>query len=219
MLYAINVNKFHVMNAGKQIPEPLASELETEGQPQLDRLAQSLELDGVDVVLTVNAASVVPELGIGGYAPTAHLIEIPIDPKHPKLLENWREELVITLAHELHHAKRWRGVGYGKTLLEAMVSEGLAMHFETQITTKVSEYAAPVENMSALWQYAQYELSGPYDFKAWFYGSEDRSIPSWTGYSIGYELVRRFLDQKGGDAAIHANTSAQEFKSAWPANG
>lgn len=100
------------------------------------------------------------------------------------------------MAHELHHVARWRTVGYGGTLRQAIVTEGLADHFSMEF----GRSAPPIWSLalvgdtldswiaaaSQTWDQPGYSHSG------WFLGG-DPSIPRWAGYAIGYELVGRHL--------------------------
>lgn len=44
------------------------------------------------------------------------------------------------------------------------------------------------------------ETSGGYDHGAWFHGTSD-SIPRRTGYAVGFEFVRRYLEANPGSRA------------------
>ncbi len=57
------------------------------------------------------------------------VVYVTMDPEHPSLRANAAQSLERMLAHELHHCARWDGPGYG----EALVSEGLAGHFEQEV--------------------------------------------------------------------------------------
>jgi uncharacterized protein YjaZ len=104
-------------------------------------------------------------------------------------------------------------------LLQALVFEGLAQHYEAEERGTLPIYARPTSDLQTLWNQAQAAVSGPYDHQAWFFGSESQGLPRWGGYALGYELVRRFFQQHGGDAVIHAITAADLFYSAWEADG
>ena len=46
----------------------------------------------------------------------------------------------------MHHCARWGTVGYGETLLEAMISEGLAEHFDIEVNkTKPTMWATALD--------------------------------------------------------------------------
>ncbi|ALW89666.1 DUF2268 domain-containing putative Zn-dependent protease [Deinococcus actinosclerus] len=112
------MNALHLMNAAGQLPPELAREIEDQLTDTLNRHAARLDLDGVDVALRVLPWGL-PETGVHGYAPTGHSVELTVDPGHAAVRTGWRTELPATLAHELHHVRRWRGPGYGHTLLRA----------------------------------------------------------------------------------------------------
>ncbi|WP_415790771.1 hypothetical protein [Deinococcus saxicola] len=96
------------MNAGGHLSPTLENEVREVAQAALIRQAARLGLDGVDVALSVSPWGL-PETGIFGYAPLDHLVQITLDPHNPHFAAGWRTELPATLAHELHHARRWRG--------------------------------------------------------------------------------------------------------------
>lgn len=208
-------NVLHLMNAGGLLSPGLAARVRERAEAALTRHAAQLRLDGVDVAVRV-APWTLPETGVLGYAPLPHYVDITLTPDNPNFMHGWRTELPATLAHELHHARRWRGPGYGQTLLEALVSEGLDQHYETEERGGPPPYARIPADLDSLWQRAQAELDSPeYSHPDWFFGSKAERLPRWTGYALGYELVRRFLACEGGDAVTHADTSAHLFREAW----
>ena len=208
------MNHFHLLNAGEQFSPELAAGLRAVVEKALARFATELDLDGVDVVL-MSSTFTLPETGVHGYVPNAHQVDLSVTPGGPAFERLWLTEVPATLAHELHHVRRWRGPGYGETLLEALVSEGLAQHFEAGFRGKPPIYAQPTMDLATLWERAQPQLSAPHDHAAWFYGSQTQDFPRWSGYALGYELVRRFFAAQGGDAVSHANTPASAFEGAW----
>lgn len=107
-------------------------------------------------------------------------------------------------------------MGYGQTLLEILVSEGLAQHYETLERDSPPPWAQAPANLDVLWNRASPLLNTTdFEFEAWFYGSPAENLPRWAGYALGYELVRRFFTVNGGDAVMHANTPAEAFRSVW----
>ncbi len=126
------------------------------------------------------------------------------------------DNLERTLIHELNHAARWQTVGYGDTLLEAMISEGLADHFEKEITNKNPNpwsVALGKSQIKQMMERAENEYNNKnYNHNEWFFGSKEKGIPKWTGYTLGYNLVAEYL-KKNPDkkpSQLHA-LRAEEF--------
>ena len=199
----------HVMNAAGTLPSPLADEMRHVLEATLQRHTAALGLTGVDVALRVLPWGL-PETGIHGFAPTGSYVELTVSPDNPEFLPGWRTELPATLAHELHHARRWRGPGYGRTLLEVLVTEGLAQHHErTERAGQAPPYAQARIDRAALWQRARPLLqTTDFGFEAWFYGSGAHGLPRWAGYTLGFELVGHALKRLGGTAQDHVDTPA-----------
>lgn len=158
---------------------------------------------------------IIPEIGLGGFNPDAHEVLLAINTGFPDLDRTLDENLIPLLAHEIHHAKRRRSVGYGVTLLEAIVSEGLADHFSTELTGKEPppwSTALPGEDLHQWIDTARDSWDQPYEHEAWFFGT-DPAIPRWTGYAIGYAIVQDYLTNHPGSlpSALH-NAPANVFK-------
>lgn len=88
---------------------------------------KELGADKIDIIFISAAALVIPEYGIGGNSPGPNHIYVSFDPQSAEITQ---EGLNETLFHELHHCMRWRNPGYGETLAEAMISEGIACLYE-----------------------------------------------------------------------------------------
>ena len=193
----------HLLNAqGKlsKLEDKIASEFTT----SLIQITSLMPVKGVDVV--VSAGSVVlPETGLGGYSPEGDLVYLKVDPNNSNLLNNFSEEFTAILGHELHHCLRHREVGYGTTLAEALVSEGLACSFETELrSTKPPFYAVALnqDKLQDLWVKAKLELTNkPYNHMAWFLGSEPGLIPRHAGYSLGFQAVNDYISKIGVPAS------------------
>lgn len=153
----------------------------------------------VDVVVRDAPELVIPELGIGGLAPDAHTVLLTVDAAHDLFASAFDRELVAVLAHELHHVARHRGPGYGRTLFEALVTEGLADHFATEISRTPPPpwtVALTADERARLAQLAEEEYdSRRYVHRFWFFGDDERAIPRWAGYSLGFQLVGDFLER------------------------
>ena len=123
-------------------------------------------------------------------------------------------QLRATLAHELHHAMRNRGPGYGRTLGEALVSEGLAQCYEEEVGCPTPNYATKVRGpaLARLAALAKGERSSDrYGHWTWFYGNpSDPAFPWAGGYSLGYVLMRAWLQQRAMLASGAVNVPARE---------
>lgn len=153
-----------------------------------------MPVSSVRIEVIADAARTIPEVGLGGFTSGASHVQFFVDPTRADLSDIVREELAPLLAHELHHAKRFSTVGYGATLLEAVISEGLADHFSLELLggdpppwSSALEPAA----LTAWTETAMTESSTSYDHSRWFFGTG--SVPRWAGYSIGFALVAEFL--------------------------
>lgn len=158
-------------------------------------ILQLMPIEELRIRIVENSQLVIPEIGIGGYNPDAFEVLLAIDSKFIYLDSTLNKNLISLLAHEIHHAKRRRSVGYGNTLLEAVVSEGLADHFSIEISgneTPPWTMALSSQELEAWIETAGQVWHNPYDHAKWFFGT-DPGIPRWTGYSIGYEIVNNYL--------------------------
>lgn len=202
----------HVLKASGRLDkfEPLIKEA-FEGT--LAKINESITLPSVDVVITDDAESAIPETGVGGSAPSAHLLYIHINPEFKNLVQTLNYEIRSTLAHELHHCARFASVGYGHTLQEAIISEGLADHFDIEINggePKPWSVAIQEQELEPLLQQAKLEFNNPeYDHSAWFYGSS--TIPRWAGYSLGLKIVRDYMTKTGRLASELVDVDSKDF--------
>lgn len=172
-------------------------------QETLTAVNARMSIDGLTIRVQGNTPNVIPEIGVGGFNPSATEVIIAIDPTGPHLSQVLTTHLRSILAHEIHHARRRRSVGYGSTLLQAAITEGLADHFSVQlagiapppwsVALSGAELAHWIDEAAAVW-------SEPYNHPNWFLGATP-AIPRWTGYAIGYELVRRYLVANPGQTA------------------
>ncbi len=182
--------------------------------------SESLLISDVRIEVSFDSQGAIPGFGVGGYTPNKSLIQIALDPAYSDNPDLLSARLPLVVLHELHHAVRWKNPGYGSTLLEAMVSEGLADHFAIAVlgVSPPPWSAALTQNQkSALRAKADSELnSTQYGHARWFFGSTS-DIPNWAGYTLGFELVSAYIAAQtpGTTAATLVSTSANTFLSAW----
>jgi uncharacterized protein YjaZ len=178
-------------------------------------VVNELPVTGVTITIFADAAQTIEGYGIGGRAPDARSVHIYIDPQFQNLSQLLPERLPQMLAHELHHTVRHRNPGYGTTLLEAMISEGLADRFSIELLgAEIPPWSEALDDAQAE-QYlaaAELEFDNNYDHNKWFFGVGG-ALPRWTGYTIGFRLVAAYqVAHAGASAAELVHTPANLFR-------
>ena len=124
--------QLHLLNANGQF-DSIRERVESCFEQSLEEINARLSIENVDVVVSVDPQRAIPQLGVGGHSPSGNCAFLTIDPDNPKFTDGFESAFKRLLAHELHHCARWSGPGYGNTLAEAIISEGLACMFEAEI--------------------------------------------------------------------------------------
>jgi hypothetical protein len=157
--------------------------------PPLDILVQRL-----------SGAAVIPEIGMAGQAFRKGLFALTVDPDNPRFLDSLADgALQRQVAHEAHHCMRMAKLGYGRTLGEALVSEGLAGRFVTHLFESPPEPWERAVDKSTLLAHRpddQMLASTDYNHDSWFFGVGGQR-PRWLGYTLGYEMVGKWLETAG----------------------
>lgn len=161
-----------------------------------ERVAAVCEPPVLDaVVQAVPGGPVIPERGHGGFAPRPGVVFLTLDPDNPNLPASLDAALERVIAHEVHHALRWDRVGYGRTLGEALATEGLAGRFVGELygsPPEPWERAVPRGELAHHARAAEADFEDvDYDHAEWFFGRGGR--PPWVGYTLGWELVGAHL--------------------------
>ena len=193
-----------ILNASGQLSE-YQSRIGQCFASSIDAIRMLLPVSRIDVAV-IAGKRVIPELGLGAVSPDRHHVFVTCDPDNRNLAKCFDAEFRAALGHEMHHCMRHGGPGYGTTLREAMVSEGLACQFETELREggTVPFYAANVtqSELDKLTPRMLAELDNPaYDHRAWFFGSTEKNIPRYAGYSLGYQIVANYVVQSGTPAS------------------
>jgi hypothetical protein len=198
-------------------------------------LAPDVVTPAVNVVIQRARNRVIADLGLVGLALDRARIRIMVDPDNPNFASSLAAgQFSRVLAHEFHHCLRHAGAGYGATLAEALVSEGLADHFDREIhggEGQIWNHALKAEQWPVLLRRAAQSLRMPcYSHKLWFFGTRpDRTTvaacgavgangyPRWAGYTIGYHLVGAYLGaHPGARPSRMAATPAEVVIKVWP---
>ena len=129
------------------------------------------------------------------------IIRINIDDK--KATENLISENVV---HELCHAARWgKNDEWIKSLFDGLIFEGLACVLEAEFVKDRSEKSLFIktilertddENEKILEKLRDQLDSNHYDYDTIFFNGNDK-LSRWSGYSLGYYLVKKYLEKTG----------------------
>lgn len=156
----------------------------------------------IDVLVTNRLHDIIiPEDGVGGLTITADFIEFAINQE--KATENLISEMLV---HELCHAARWgKNNELISSLLDGIISEGIATYFEAEFIKNRNERTVFIqtilgrsdeENEKILDQLRDRLDSNEYDYNAIFFTGNNK-LPRWSGYSLGFYLVKKYLEKTG----------------------
>jgi hypothetical protein len=175
----------------------------------------------LDILIQRIAGWVIPEIGMVGHTYRNNLFSLTLDPDNPNFARSLHDgNLRRQVAHEVHHCLRHAGPGYGNSLGEALVSEGLAGHFVTRLfATPPEPWEQAVAATAALRLFpsAHTLASTDYDHGEWFFGTGGK-FPRWLGYTLGYMVVGYWLETAPDvDGAALVGVAANDVLAAWKA--
>ncbi len=180
-----------------------------------DTCTHLLKLGRVDVMCWADPRAVIPETGVGGYTPNRHLIQWTVDSS--KDLD--AGELYYTLCHEMNHARRYDGEGYGKTLFDSMVFEGLATCFEGEVSggkamlyKYVTSHPDPKDLVTKY--FLKHMDSTDFMYRDWFIRDPTELRPRWAGYIAGTYVIAEYMAAKNKTApelVLEASHDIREF--------
>ena len=111
-----------------------------------------------------------------------------------KALTFW---LPRTLSHEVDHSVRiLAGPGFGPSLLPQIISEGISSVFDEAAfpgPPNPWDRAISPGQECTLWREAEPQLGYPGLYDLWMFGGS--GVPHWTGFTIGYDIVKDYRDQ------------------------
>jgi hypothetical protein len=173
----------------------------------------------LDIVIQRTPGFGIPEYGMGGHAYRRRCFGLSVDPDNknfePSLAAGVVRRLVV---HEAHHCLRMHSKrGYGMTLGEALVSEGLAGQFTglaLGTAPEAWEKAVDLATLCARIPDDTLLASHDYDHNGWFYGTKSGNIPRWLGYTMGFELVGAWMRKACPSGMSLVDVSADEVLAA-----
>jgi len=166
----------------------------------------------LDILIRRRPGQVIPVIGMGGHTWGKYLFELGLDPSNLNFAPALKDgALRRQVAHEAHHCMRNAAIGYGETLGEALVSEGLAGRFVERIFGTAPEPWESAMDEATLRAHLPNDAvlaSSDYNHATWFYG-QDARLPRWIGYTLGYRIVGDWLATvPAPDAATWAGVPA-----------
>ncbi|MEO7617656.1 MAG: DUF2268 domain-containing putative Zn-dependent protease [Candidatus Saccharibacteria bacterium] len=177
------------------------------------KVAAILPIGEVDAILFESETyAIIPEYGFGAVTENKEALVLTLSPVKVDLSKSLEKDYPALVAHELHHAVRFQEYPYRNdrfSLLESVVFEGLAEVFQEELYPDSPLHINPEITDFDEWIRKMLAEDKNYDYNAWFFGSAE--IPRWTGYSIGYYIVKRTLQDKKMTAADAVWMKAEEF--------
>lgn len=131
--------------------------------------------------------------GIGAFVPWQHTILLTLHPESKR----WRKTLPNTLTHEFNHSVRFHyfPLSPNNTLLDILISEGLADNFTYQITKKLNPWVITLSFRECKKIFSKIKKllnsKSKKVYRSLFF--EDKKYPLWAGYAVGYQIIRSFL--------------------------
>ena len=132
--------------------------------------------------------------GVTGYCIWKNVVYLDVFPN-----ENWQENFKKTLLHEISHSISNYYNMFNLSLGEGLVFDGLAENFVEKILGEPDKKLTNVlSKKEAIKIFNEIKIDlGEKDFDKYgelFYGTG--KYPLWTGYSIGYYLIKNYLKEQ-----------------------
>jgi hypothetical protein len=187
----------HTDPAVEQLASGVRVDLDGLVNRELAMIAGALHSPNATVNFVVNARAAIPEVGVGGFTnPQTGVVTVSLDPQSRVGVERTLGVWVpITLAHELNHSTRiLDGPGYGNTLVETIVTEGIADEFSRSL--HADGPAIPWDDVLTprqqhdLWTAAQGQTTNLTLHAEWFFGTGH--VPRWAGYTLGAHVLAAY---------------------------
>lgn len=170
----------------------------------------------VDLVITSTPIGMIPEDGIGCIAFNQFFILLSIDPEVA-----YQDIIEGTLAGTFCTIARWgKNSEWTKSLFDKVICDGIALYFEAQFAQQFSKkyffiqtiLKRTKEDNGRILEILQPELlKNEYDVDAVFFDGSSE-LPRWAGYSLGYNLVEKYLNKTNKNIEEAFTDKYDEFK-------
>ncbi|WEF24290.1 DUF2268 domain-containing putative Zn-dependent protease [Paracoccus sp. S3-43] len=192
----------HLLNARHALT-PVLSEVRQAGREAVARASDHADLPDFDLVVGAQSDRSA-DGAIQGRCRAPGVIEIALTPDRFDPLHFTR-----ALVRQMAHLVRWDGPGYGRSLGEVLVSEGLAGHFVLQVLGGQPDAVDAVRPAAGAMRQAMNEWARrDYDHGRWFGGKGD--LRKGTGTSLGHRIIADHLARHPGDSPAGLATAAPE---------
>lgn len=188
----MNIN-LGILNAEKKLRDGDVIEIERISKKHLEIAMSVLKIKNINVSIYPNKEWCIKETGDGGYTAASDWVQLFIDPSKKNSFHSiLKNSFPANIYHEIHHSKRMSCAGYGETLLEVVVSEGLAMHFAKKMYPQFippwTKYRD--EELKEMFRLFNKHKNKTFDYSEWFLGYGKQH---WLGYKIGFHLVDKYI--------------------------
>ncbi|TBN42615.1 hypothetical protein EYE42_04105 [Paracoccus subflavus] len=192
----------HLLNARHALT-PVLSEARQASRDAVARASDHAALPDFDLVIRAHHDRSA-DGAIQGHSPAPGVIEVAVTPDRFDPTAFTR-----ALVRQMAHLIRQDGPGYGRSLGEVLVSEGLAGHFLVQVTGGGPDAVDTVRPAQGAMRQAMNEWARrDYDHPRWFGGKGD--LRRGTGTGIGHRIVADHLANHPGDTAAGLLTAPAE---------
>ena len=140
--------------------------------------------------------------GVFGFTRNDFTISISINTES----SSWKDFVAQTAAHEFNHIVRFQKMfGRERNCIGAGIAfEGLAQCFEEAVTGQVRPWskALDMEHAREVWQKIKDRLDeNSVDlYNRLFISSNDREFALWSGYALGYLIIKERIKEYGNSA-------------------
>lgn len=189
----------YFLNAEFNYPDTVVDEVVLFVTKYVDEVTKDLSIEKpFDITIYPNYKWTEGVGGVDGHAMSGGVLQIRIDLRDSvlKIKDLLGTPLQAVVYHECNHIARWQGPGYGWSLLEATVSEGIATVYEKMKTESHEMSHADYSNIEELLQVYRLrnkEDDSSYNHNAWFLGF-DPKYPKFLGYRVGTYIVEKALE-------------------------
>lgn len=207
--------KITILNASGKFTRVLDL-LESKAQRALADIKSHIELPNIDIVISPCSDEYKTQSGILGCVSTQYVIDVLLDADHANLVDIINRELTAVIAHELHHVIRQSAGIKNKSLIENLITEGLACHFETKFNDNTTlSFFDEIKHYDwqALYHQMQPHLEDiDFDYPVYFAGKDINQFPNRAGYWVGFNLVSQYISKHGGCAVSLVDITAENMR-------